>query len=265
MDNRDDVPRWHWSVAMALTALVLGVLTLAIALVGAIGAGQQWWGQDAGMQSLTGAFFLGLITMVLALGILFYYRKQGQPLVLFSVLALLLAGGYVAYIGYHIIKASSLPMIHDISTDLENPPQYVALSLRQDNYSDIPGRGEPEYAGKNAFERWQQLHSQGYPDIKKLRFDKSVAEVIASAEEIATVNGWDIAAVDPLNGRLEATDTVALLKFKDDVVVRAVPDADGEGSIVDIRSVSRYGLSDIGVNAKRIRRFSQQLTDTLGE
>ncbi|MEM1131502.1 MAG: DUF1499 domain-containing protein [Pseudomonadota bacterium] len=260
----NDAPqRRHWSIWLARTSLILGILTVGGALLGAIGAGERWWSLDVGLQALTGTFFLGLITLILALLILVYYRRKGGRIVLVTVLAFILSGGYVGYIGYHIAKASSLPMIHDISTDLENPPQYVTLSLRQDNYADIPGRGDSEYAGMDAFERWQVMHREGYPDIETLRFDKPVVEVIEAAEEIAISNQWEVASVDTENGRLEATDTVALLKFKDDVVVRAIPDANGEGSIVDIRSVSRFGLSDIGVNAKRIRKFSAQLKEKL--
>lgn len=264
IQDKAEKPVRHWSIWLARTSLVLSILTLVLALFGAIGAGEGWWSLDVGMQSLTGAFVLGLLTLILALIILYYYRKEGRRIAIVTLLAIVFSGSYVGYIGYHIAKAASLPQIHDISTDLENPPQYVTLSLRQDNYSDIPGRKDPQYAGLDAFERWQVLHKKGYPDISSLRFDNSVAEVIAAAEEIATANDWDVAAIDPANGRLEATDTVALLKFKDDVVVRAVPDDGGDTSIVDIRSVSRYGLSDIGVNAERIRTFSAQLRAKLG-
>lgn len=257
------LPVRHWSIWLGRTSLIFGILTVGIGLVGSIGAGQRWWSLDAGMQSLTGAFFLGVVTLLLALAILYYYRHESRRIAVSTLLAIVLAGGYVGYIAYHIVKASSLPMIHDISTDLENPPRYVALSLRQDNYSDIPGRGEPEYRGLDAFERWQQLHKKGYPDIKTLHFDSNVADVIVAAEEIAKASGWEVATATPENGRLEATATVALLKFQDDIVVRAIPDSDGMVTMVDIRSVSRYGLSDIGVNAKRIRRFSAALKQKL--
>ena len=46
--------------------------------------------------------------------------------------------------------------------------------------------------------------------------------------------------------------------FKDDVVVRVRENAEG-GSLVDVRSVSRVGRSDLGVNAKRIGAILQGL------
>jgi uncharacterized protein (DUF1499 family) len=50
---------------------------------------------------------------------------------------------------------------------------------------------------------------------------------------------------------IEATATTFWFGFKDDVVLRIRPTANG--SIVDVRSVSRVGQSDLGANAKRIR------------
>jgi uncharacterized protein (DUF1499 family) len=59
-------------------------------------------------------------------------------------------------------------------------------------------------------------------------------------------------------GTLEATDTTFFFRFKDDVVVRARP-APGGGTLVDMRSISRVGGSDVGVNAKRVRAFLADL------
>jgi uncharacterized protein (DUF1499 family) len=48
-----------------------------------------------------------------------------------------------------------------------------------------------------------------------------------------------------------------LFGFKDDIVVRVTPS--GNGSRVDVRSLSRVGRSDFGVNANRVRKFLRQL------
>ena len=58
--------------------------------------------------------------------------------------------------------------------------------------------------------------------------------------------------------RIEAVDTTLLYGFKDDVVVRIRSDAGG--SRMDVRSVSRVGHSDLGVNAARIRKFLHRVT-----
>ena len=67
---------------------------------------------------------------------------------------------------------------------------------------------------------------------------------------------------DPIEGRMEATDTTRFFRFKDDVVIRVRPTEDGTGSIVDMRSISRVGVSDLGVNAKRVRSFIADLAGT---
>jgi uncharacterized protein (DUF1499 family) len=62
--------------------------------------------------------------------------------------------------------------------------------------------------------------------------------------------GLEIVAVDEAAGRVEATATTFWFGFKDDVVVRVR--SSGAGSVVDVRSVSRVGVSDLGANARRI-------------
>ena len=70
---------------------------------------------------------------------------------------------------------------------------------------------------------------------------------------------WDIVATDPNTLRIEATATTLLFGFKDDVVIRVSPD--GANSTVDVRSLSRIGVSDIGTNAGRIRDFTKRLEE----
>jgi uncharacterized protein (DUF1499 family) len=81
-----------------------------------------------------------------------------------------------------------------------------------------------------------------------------VEAVITKAAEISEGFGWNVASVDHAGGRLEVTETTLWFQFKDDMVVRVTANESG-GSIVDARSVSRVGGSDIGVNAKRIRKL----------
>ena len=50
--------------------------------------------------------------------------------------------------------------------------------------------------------------------------------------------------------------------FRDDVVIRV--SAAGAGTRVDMRSASRYGLSDFGANAARIRSLLDDIDDAVG-
>ena len=95
--------------------------------------------------------------------------------------------------------------------------------------------------------------AKGYPDIAPLVTEAAPADLFARAEATARAMGWEIVAADAAEGRIEATETTAWFGFKDDVVIRVV--AEGTGSRLDIRSMSRIGKSDLGKNAERIRAF----------
>ena len=81
----------------------------------------------------------------------------------------------------------------------------------------------------------------------------TVSQVVAALQDM----GLEIVAVDEAGGVVEATETTFWFGFKDDVVVRVRPS--GDGSIVDVRSVSRVGLSDLGANAARIMELLGRL------
>lgn len=96
-----------------------------------------------------------------------------------------------------------------------------------------------------------------------MRVPWSVAETVNRARALAGRRGWRITRADPAAGALEATDTSLFFRFKDDVVLRARP-APGGGTQVDMRSISRVGGSDVGVNARRIRAFLADLGKEAG-
>ena len=143
-----------------------------------------------------------------------------------------------------------VPPIHDISTDLQNPPQYQAvLSLRKKTDNSA------EYGGEAVAE--QQRLADIYADIQPLQVKLPVDKTTELAAEVADDLGWRVVADNPAQGHLEAVDRTLLLGFSDDIVVRVT--ADKGVSRVDIRSSSRVGQSDLGANAKRIRSFLSEL------
>ena len=81
----------------------------------------------------------------------------------------------------------------------------------------------------------------------------SVSSIAVQERIIGALYQSQIVAAVPAEGRLEATDRTRWFGFRDDVVVRVT--AEGTGTRVDVRSVSRVGRSDLGTNARRIRRF----------
>jgi uncharacterized protein (DUF1499 family) len=146
-------------------------------------------------------------------------------------------------------KAKAVPRIHDISTDLSDPPAFVALLEARKASPNGAAHGGAQVA---------EEQRKGYPDVKPLLLKTPPAETTQKAIDAARSLGWQVAAADAAAGRLEATDTTFFFGFKDDIVVRIRPE--GTGSRVDVRSVSRVGLSDLGANAGRIRKFLGKLT-----
>ena len=144
--------------------------------------------------------------------------------------------------------AQRVPAIHDISTDTDDPPRFDAvLPLRKDapNAADYGG---PEIAA--------QQHA-AYPDVRPLLWRMPSSQAFTQALHAAEAMGWEIVAADPIEGRLEATDTTFWFGFKDDIEVRIT--AQGADSRVGVRSKSRVGRGDAGANAARIRAYFERL------
>jgi uncharacterized protein (DUF1499 family) len=235
-------------VRRAWVVLWLAVACALAALLAGPGYRWGWWGLGAGIQTLMGAAIVAAVVFVLALlgSVLARRQRQGRSLALFLGAAALCLVTWLppAALGW---RARQLPPIHDISTDTGNPPQFKAvLPLRQ---------GAPNSTAYSADVAAQQ--QRAYPEIAPALLALAAPEALARAERVARAMGWAIVAVAAGEGRIEATATTLLFGFKDDIVIRITPQ--GNGSRVDLRSLSRVGRSDLGVNASRIHTFLQKL------
>ena len=244
--------------------LAAGVGALFWGLVSAVGTGWGFWEYTSGLKGVAGAFLLGLGAILIGAVQGWRTRKAINPpprarrWVGMGVALL-----YVGWVGTFLMAALTVPAIHDVSTDLADPPAFQTLALRTDNLDNIPGADDKDMRGLTPLQRWALVHQKAYGDIRSVRSNEPVPMVIAKAERLAKARGWNVAVSLPEEGRLEATETSAFFQFKDDVVLRVRPSETGEGSIVDMRSVSRVGISDLGMNAKRVRAFLADLTGTL--
>lgn len=148
-----------------------------------------------------------------------------------------------------LLRAREAPRINDITTDTANPPPLVVtLQFRQS------APNPPAYGGASVAD----LQKARYPDIQPIVLAVPPAEAFKKVDQAAMAMGWDIVARAPAEGRLEAIDTTRWFGFHDDIVVR-IKSEGPMGSRIDIRSKSRVGNSDLGVNAQRIREFTQRL------
>jgi hypothetical protein len=244
--------------------LAAGVGALFWGLVSAVGTGWGYWEYTSGLKGVAGAFLLGLGALLL--GAVQGWRVRNAvnpPPRARRWVGMVIALAYVAWVGTFLMAALTVPAIHDVSTDLADPPAFQTLALRADNLDNVPGADDKDMKGLTPLQRWAVLHQKAYGDIRSVRSNEPVPMVIAKAERLAKARGWDVAVSLPEEGRFEATETSAFFQFKDDVVLRVRPSETGEGSIVDMRSVSRVGVSDLGMNAKRVRAFLADLTGTV--
>jgi uncharacterized protein (DUF1499 family) len=235
-------------VTIALAACATAALALVtLALAGPVYRFGLLSLQNAFVLLRWGAYF-GIAGMVVALaaGGLAYWRKAHARLLLASVAFVAAAAAFV--VPFQLQRtARALPAIHDISTDLENPPTFEAV---------VPLRAD----APNTLDRSPQLAEQqrsGYPDLAPITLPTPMGPTFDRALAAAQRAGWEIVTADKASGRIEATDTTRWFGFKDDVVVRLTPW--GAGTRVDVRSVSRIGRGDVGTNARRIRRYLQML------
>ena len=228
-------------------ALGLGSLALLLLVVAGPGTRAGVWELGTGFQLIKWGFYLGLATAALVLLSAAVSRplRQAAPL----LLAALLFGGAAALVPWSLLqKAKGVPPIHDITTDLEDPPSFVAVLPLRAKAPNSAAYGGPEVAA---------AQRRGYPDLHPVELAATPSDALARAVAAARQMGWEIVATDSAAGRIEATATTLWFGFKDDVVVRVRPA--GDGSRIDVRSVSRVGGSDVGTNARRIRAYIAKL------
>lgn len=144
---------------------------------------------------------------------------------------------------FSLLGAGQYPRIHDISTDLQDPPVFTAAEQQRGTDSNSL---ETDPAT-------MELQAQAYPHLQTLRSSMEYGAMFDKAVQVATAMGWEIYFQDRNAGIIEAVDTTTVMGFKDDIVIRVRTNA--QGALVDLRSVSRVGLGDLGANAKRIEAF----------
>jgi uncharacterized protein (DUF1499 family) len=152
----------------------------------------------------------------------------------------------IAIPAFIAVNMSSVPTMNDVSTDLSDRLEF------DPELTPLRTSAEP---GEEQRAHFDTLQQQSYPDLTPIAVALPPEQAFASAKRAAeSLPGWQVTSADAATGRIEATDTSRIFHFVDDVVIRVRPD--GAGSRIDIRSRSRDGLGDLGVNAKRVRTYS---------
>jgi len=283
-----------WRGTLAGIALLVAVFAVLWFMAGALGSKFGLWSWQFGLGKMYFAWgpivaggALALSVLALIVGLVAAPRKRPVMLALGALLISGLMAGRLAGIG---ANAAALPPIHDVQTDWSDPIAFsdTLMAIREADGALNPVLPAPTIADA-ANARWpgmggrlvsevqeeaeydpatmEKPEDAPYPyEIETLTVEGDLAGVAAMAEQVARQSGWEIvtpAEVDAadLETRIEATYTSTWFGFRDDIAVRLR--AVDEGVAVDVRSVSRVGLSDLGANAKRVDAYLSALASAV--
>ena len=227
---------------------LIALILLAVYPIAVLAARLDIWHFRNSFLLFIVAAVVGFIVLVLSVLKMSQGDREDSKALVIAVLVTLVP---ILVLGSSVLKAKNAPFIHDISTDTVNPPELVAAA------ADRTAEDHPvAYEGSEL----AKLQMAGYPGLAALEVNQLPSLVFESALQQVTQAGWQVLAKnnETLPFTIEAVDTSLLFGFKDDVVIRISSHKEA-GSLVDVRSMSRQGKSDLGVNAKRIQALLDQI------
>ena len=245
--DQQSISKW------AMASVGFGIVAIAMLVLAGYGYQWNWWGLGTAFTwLLPGSGVLALIGF--SLSVVFGFVRRNNPKISgtgFVALALILSIAVMGTIGYWFTEAQKYPPIHDITTNIENPPTFRAIvPLRADAPNDTT-YGDQEKA---------DLQQEAYPNLETLYLDVDYDEAFDRALTAAEKMPWEeIVTQDKEAGIIEAYDKLPWFGFIDDVVIRVDTAETANQSKIDVRSVSRLGRGDIGVNAHRIQDYLEAI------
>jgi uncharacterized protein (DUF1499 family) len=225
-------------------ALALAAIAAVLLAIGPLGWRAGWWHFRFAFQTLMPwAAYFGIAALILSVVTLLLGPARIEWRGIAITIIAFAGGGVIAYVPWHYDQMrQTVPPIHDITTDPDNPPAFIAVVPLREAASANPAAYEgAKIAGQQR---------SAYPDIVPLNLAIPPVKAFNRALDTAQRMGWTIVAADDAAGRIEASDRSRWFGFTDDIVIRISPSA--SGSRIDLRSSSRLGRSDFGANAARI-------------
>jgi len=200
-----------------------------------------------GFQLFALGFLLSILGLLVGLLAIFLTRKpQSRAGRNRAILGTVVCAVIAVPIFLTLLGSSKYPPINDITTDFDNPPEFVNAQKLQH---------EPNRDMKYDKTKYADRQLKGYGPIGPIKEHLDPAAAYARVTEVAKASpNWTITYSDPATNTLEVVATSKLWHFNDDVVIQVRPAPDGT-SLIEMRSKSRDGIGDFGVNAKRIKRF----------
>jgi uncharacterized protein (DUF1499 family) len=240
-----------WARRVALFFLQLLVLTVLLHHFASLST-------PAAMNLMAVSMFGMLAAIAIALYCLVRIWFGGELGAGFAIGALVIALIGLAVPAYYMSAAVLLPPLTDIQTSPRDPLQFKQIPAQR------PSDSNPIEDPDEVIAAEQET---AYPDIRPMELERSSTEVFDMVKEAVKRIGWETVSVTPPSlagpGVIEATDRTLIMGFTDDVAVAI--GGDDSRATIDVRSVSRYGMHDLGTNAARIRAFFEEMKATLAK
>jgi len=281
-------------------ARLCGGVSVPVLVLAALGARIGLIPSNALLAAVIVGFVLGLLAFGIAVYALIDIWNSGADGVRAAAAAIIYALPVLALLGLIATAAVIYPRLTDVTTDPDDPPEFVAANAPGRNFSveDI------------------KAQDAAYPDLVTHDYPLPLGQVYAAVRKLILSRGWTltrdsrpvvmpqaspsanappIEATDDVeaaiaqkkvmtqsrggaerqpnaapgvlrlgNGSvatLEATARTPVFGFLDSVAVRLR--GTGDGTEIDMRSASHIGEHDLGQNARRIRAFFKSLDEML--
>ncbi len=242
-------PLSRWSARLAMFAVMVILTALFLHRIFALST-------PAAFNLLAVSYLISAVAVMAGLLAAIGIWRNDTPGASRVVLGILLGGAVLASPLALALVAADFPVLNDVTTDPQNPPPYKVLANERTgwaNPADYPGGGA-------------KVQIEAYPDLQPLIVNRTVGETFDVVAEALRRQHLTIVAETPPTeeapvGTIEAFDRTMVLGFYDDVAVRVRPDP--EGARIDLRSSSRYGRTDFGRNATRLRDIMQEIVARL--
>ncbi|MDF2995097.1 MAG: hypothetical protein K0R27_734 [Xanthobacteraceae bacterium] len=243
---------------LAVWSLRTAVFAIPVTLLGFVLYWTETLDFETSLRTMLAGLGLAALALLLAIAAFIVIWNDGLKglgrVVGAAALALALLVPPAAVAAY----TSRLPAIHDISTDTEDPPVFRALGFARSRTANPLDYGGEDLAKQQA---------DAYPQIKTIEFDATPDEIYNSLLALANRRKWQIVDATPprgglRDGRIEAVTSNLVLAMRWDIVIRVRPTPNG--AKVDMRSVSRHGDHDLGLNAGRIDDVFAEISEERG-
>ena len=236
-----------WLKRLAIVSVLVFPLAVIAARTGLINL-------KIAMLSVAIGLLIALLVFLVSMFMSLKYKNSNPLSAKTARNAMLLCLIPIIAIGSVMVSGRDVPQIHNISTDVSDPPQFYKIKeIRTDQDNPL------EYDSAILAE----VQQAAYPNVKTLLVNTNRNEALDRAARAAEKLGWDIVNNNSELAIIEASSTSRLWGFVDDIVIRVRGNQADNQTAIDLRSVSRVGRSDMGANAKRIEAFIESYNSDL--